>query len=675
MRSQPALRSIVTSICLAGYCVACGGGGSNDPTASLPPPPPPLPPALAVNQNNALQAAVVSMVLPGASLQLADLAAGAVRAVLSRAEQQFTINCDLGGEADFDFSDANLDGVPGDGDAVTVNYRSCLVTEFQQTGTGMITLTFVDPSEPWTSEDKFFRGTMDATQLVADVASSLDFELHFGLLEELHRAYGDISFQVNIDGVDYLERLDGFSVSKHADLQTARNEISYSGTLISELLDGTLDYDVNTELSGFLNTYPEHGRFEAVGASGSRVAVVPYNVPNSTLAEIQFDASGDGVFASLGDREFWSSLTPDFTWSYSPTNQQYIRPFDPDDFWFVGGSPVRGDVIPVGSSLRLQFSRVVDTNSLPATVPMQRVLDEPPFLEVYEAATDSRGAAIVLRPLQQLRHGSEYDYPLNMLAVSDRNGNTATSCCQAFSTTDNLVAIAKASPVFGINQSNIELDGSLSSSNEAAITSYSWRQLNGTPAVLTNANQPVASLQVPAVPTPQLLEVQMEIADANGELEWDTVNVHAFPDVQSVSLAYFFGDEDDYVSLGREWFLSSASSTTSVQRDSYNGIRFSSGTWNLFFVATGDADIQVGSYENALRYQTIGSDNPELSIFGDGRSCNTSTGRFDVLEVEYDSNGDVLVAAIDFEQYCDGSAAGLTGYLRVGSSLPIPPRS
>ncbi|MGB5720856.1 MAG: hypothetical protein WBM34_09185, partial [Woeseiaceae bacterium] len=78
------------------------------------------------------------------------------------------------------------------------------------------------------------------------------------------------------------------------------------------------------------------------------------------------------------------------------------------------------------------------------------------------------------------------------------------------------------------------------------------------------------------------------------------------------------------------------------------------------------------AYDNATRWPFQAATDPGLSLFGNGRGCNTVAGRFDVLEINYDTNGDVLSAAIDFEQFCEGGSSRAYGSVRVGSSIPIP---
>jgi hypothetical protein len=122
--------------------------------------------------------------------------------------------------------------------------------------------------------------------------------------------------------------------------------------------------------------------------------------------------------------------------------------------------------------------------------------------------------------------------------------------------------------------------------------------------------------------------------------------------------------------LGREWFFSSAQSTFTVERLSENTLRVGVGTWNLFVSAPGEELVQPGTYLNAVHIGTFGAQGAQLSLFGDGRSCNESIGRFDVLDIVYDNGGTVIKAAIDFEQACQPSGAKLHGQLRLGNDIP-----
>lgn len=74
-------------------------------------------------------------------------------------------------------------------------------------------------------------------------------------------------------------------------------------------------------------------------------------------------------------------------------------------------------------------------------------------------------------------------------------------------------------------------------------------------------------------------------------------------------------------------------------------------------------DLGPGVYEMAQRYPFQQPDHPGLSISGDGRGCNTLTGRFQIHELVRDASGLVRSLAT-FEQHCEGGANALRGCIR-----------
>jgi hypothetical protein len=75
--------------------------------------------------------------------------------------------------------------------------------------------------------------------------------------------------------------------------------------------------------------------------------------------------------------------------------------------------------------------------------------------------------------------------------------------------------------------------------------------------------------------------------------------------------------------------------------------------------------LPIGVYEAARRSLTPFNG---LDVTAFGRRCVTSTGRFEVLEAVYDSDGEVVRFAADFEQHCNGNVPGLFGAIRFNST-------
>lgn len=123
-------------------------------------------------------------------------------------------------------------------------------------------------------------------------------------------------------------------------------------------------------------------------------------------------------------------------------------------------------------------------------------------------------------------------------------------------------------------------------------------------------------------------------------------------------------EKGDHIGQGlfQEFYLKDGVFITS--RNPHNGITVDydgSNKWKLSFAAPDDAEIKVGAYNMATQYPNQDTSEPGLSISGDYRGCNTLTGQFHVLSVEYNSNREVVKFDATFEQYCNNSEAALYG--------------
>jgi hypothetical protein len=77
-----------------------------------------------------------------------------------------------------------------------------------------------------------------------------------------------------------------------------------------------------------------------------------------------------------------------------------------------------------------------------------------------------------------------------------------------------------------------------------------------------------------------------------------------------------------------------------------------------------------GLYEDAVGLG--GNSGPGLSFYGAGRGDNTLTGSFDVLDISFDANHNLLSFAADFVEYDVGVTADWNeGSIRYNSTIPI----
>jgi len=70
--------------------------------------------------------------------------------------------------------------------------------------------------------------------------------------------------------------------------------------------------------------------------------------------------------------------------------------------------------------------------------------------------------------------------------------------------------------------------------------------------------------------------------------------------------------------------------------------------------------LDVGVYEGAERYPFESPGHPGIDVSGDGRGCNTISGRFEVHDIASDASG-LVSATVSFEQHCESGTSVLDG--------------
>ena len=138
---------------------------------------------------------------------------------------------------------------------------------------------------------------------------------------------------------------------------------------------------------------------------------------------------------------------------------------------------------------------------------------------------------------------------------------------------------------------------------------------------------------------------------------------------------YLNSEAGDYIGQGQTKTITDNDQTFSASRNYDNGVSIStSGSlwWTINFAAAGNLELSPGYYDNAIRFPFQAITQNGLSASGEGRGCNTLTGRYYIHEVSFIAD-EVNVFAADFEQYCGNSTSKLTGSVRINSTIPISP--
>ena len=133
----------------------------------------------------------------------------------------------------------------------------------------------------------------------------------------------------------------------------------------------------------------------------------------------------------------------------------------------------------------------------------------------------------------------------------------------------------------------------------------------------------------------------------------------------------------DYVGGGQSLSFDSSTAAFSTFYDgsqlTVTVFPFAGSFWSVVLGAPPGQPLVPGVYEGAVRSAFRPPGQPGIDVFGDGRGCNQTSGRFVVSEAVYGPNNYVQQFTATFEQHCESSTApALFGEVRVTNPPPPP---
>lgn len=216
-----------------------------------------------------------------------------------------------------------------------------------------------------------------------------------------------------------------------------------------------------------------------------------------------------------------------------------------------------------------------------------------------------------------------------------------------------------------ISGERAKLDGSGSATRKTRKLTYQWTQLDGPAVALSNPASATPRFVAPDVgPEGARLHFQLQVTDGAGKSGKDNVVVIVSSPTSRRTEVSFRGDAGDYITGGRHWNYNPNNSSIDFSRN-YDGgvsVSISGDTW--WYVDTAPrygTHFGPGKYLKAQRYPFQDQDAPGLSLDGDGRGCNTLTGKFIVYEARFDDVGNPLKIDMSFVQHCEGGEPAAHG--------------
>ena len=142
---------------------------------------------------------------------------------------------------------------------------------------------------------------------------------------------------------------------------------------------------------------------------------------------------------------------------------------------------------------------------------------------------------------------------------------------------------------------------------------------------------------------------------------------HAAP----ANAVVMYSESGDYIGGGQNRLFHTGNAQISVSGSTaYLTVNVSGGnfgdSYSLDFAAPPGETLARGVYDKAQRAPFRESTRPGIDIGGDGRGCNTISGRFEVKDIAVSPSGVLERLWIVYEQHCEGGTPALFGEVRLG---------
>ena len=224
-----------------------------------------------------------------------------------------------------------------------------------------------------------------------------------------------------------------------------------------------------------------------------------------------------------------------------------------------------------------------------------------------------------------------------------------------------------------IQDTDVDLDGSLSEAGGGSITAYTWTQLSGPSVSLADPSAASTVFMAPDVPAGgEDVVLQLEVDNSLGLSSTSTVTIHVANPADAetwLSVTGAQGQTTTLTPLQAPFTATPVSSGSGVQVSVNLGI---SESWTLDFAPPSGQTLQVGtSYEMAQTYPSQSTGYPEVAVSGN-EACS-GLGRFVVLDLQKDGQGNITSFAADFQITCSSfvSIGSIGGKIRYNSTAPL----
>ncbi len=591
--------------------------------------------------------------------------------------------------------------------------ESGMIHNCESEGTYQIEIVDVDESQSLSKSDTvtYIFDNCDKRSMTAKVSGQLDLVID-GISASGKVTHGQIKFsdlqiesdkEVSITGSLQIEQL---STEHRVVLSLASEKIefnsppssSYSignritfgsinGEKIEDYLQATIDIDFNYDaeieyyagvgnflvayekpVKSYFGSYPHSGEITILNQLDESEVIILKSVENPN-SENHFQWPGED-----SSRTFELSLA---SWSGLSTFQ-----LSDLEFMSIGPSYVE-KIRVVGKLLEKPKFEVEDELTIVFNRPIASIEEEVEmvadwfFGHITTVDYEILGAKVKVVPKEVLKAGVKYSVFFPQVVSND--GLIEKAIRTDIKVSDSIIPVISLSQEYFDGTTTLEATADKSVLNEGREFQYFWRVKEEIEVEFSQPEQ-IETLVTPFSNITHDFTLQLAMSNELQESSMVEKTIRFLDTSDSYILV--IGKEDSIVSEGETWPLNSRDGVFKYSTSPYEGIDNNksfvsvgfegNATWTLEVEAPSGEVLQPKVYEGATRYPFQEDSVAGLSFRGNGSGCNNSFSDFEIHEIVWDQNLNLVTLAMDFKFVCEQITRNpVLGFVRINSNLPL----
>ena len=601
--------------------------------------------------------------LADSSFDLAEL--------IADAPENTSQECESEGNYTVSFHDNNTDLIVSSGDEIHIDFQSCFLKSMNTLVNGQLEINIDQISESGQPNEI----QVILTDLAINVGSDYQVEELITNGEfSIVRSKTDMQTTTRLSTTkldfNYPDEqpihITKLTADKNENYETAQVQLQLSANIEQKSTSGFYSIQYLTPLNAPFGSFPTSGQIKITNLENTDDAMFINTItPNSYGEVLQLiDKEQKSIILSAEDHN------GNATYRLSDLGEIHINNYQEDRLRLLGISLPK-DNFEVKDSFTFILSQPI--SSVEGLIYFSNGNHQTEGLIVFN------GTKLTGTPNELLQADSTYTVSLPAIVSQTGASERAFSLSKDIRISNNIVPVISLSQGYFSEQSAPVLSAIESELNKGTDFSYLWQTSENLNVTFDTKNTVETQIQIGS-DVKQDINLQLTMTNELGNLAIVEQPLR-YLDINA-SYMLIIGSEESYVAQGESWPLNEqdgvftlstkpyeeAEKTRSFISVDYQGVD----RWNLEVEAPTGESLATGKYKGATRYPFQNEDVAGLSFSGQSRGCNSSFSDFEIYEIEFDNDLNLIKLALDFDHSCEQSTRErLQGTVRINSDYPM----